>query len=194
MKGYDGNAVVREMARVQFRIGEKVWNKDVALAESAELDGRGILAVNLGKSESWELLDLVRENKEFRVNMVETRAQRKERVQEEVADAIAMEREESGSMEVYLEEVSMDEEEEMNRSIELILADEQNFLGDDEEEREESLEVGVEENSGEIRNKGQYKEKIEIDVPFVKFGSDRESFAKEVREDPSLKAQREVGR
>ena len=72
------------------------------------------------------------------------------------------------------------------------MADEQNCLGDDEEEREESLEVGVEEKSGEVRNKGHYKEKIEIDVPFVKFGSDRESFAKEVREDPSLKAQREL--
>ena len=72
MKGYDGNAVVREMTRVQIKIGEKVWNEDVALAKSAELDGRGLLVVNLGKSESWELLDLVRENKEFRVNLVET--------------------------------------------------------------------------------------------------------------------------
>ena len=98
-----------------LHFGEKVWNEDVALAKSAELDGIGLLAVNLGKSESWELLDLVRENKEFRVNLVETRTQRKERVQEEVADAIAMEREESGSTEVNLEEGNMDEEEEMNR-------------------------------------------------------------------------------
>ena len=53
----------------------------------------------------------------------------------------------------------MDDEEEMNGSTELILADEQNCLGDDEEEREESLEAGVEEKSGEVRNKGHYKEK-----------------------------------
>ena len=32
------NAAVREMARVQIKIGEKVWNEDVALSKSAELD------------------------------------------------------------------------------------------------------------------------------------------------------------
>ena len=41
----------------------------------------------------------------------------------------------------------------MNGSTELVLADEQHCLGDGEEEREESLEAGVEEKSGILERK-----------------------------------------
>ena len=49
----------------------------MALAKSAELDGRGVLlAVNLRKCGSWELLDLIT-NKEFRVKSLEMRGYRR---------------------------------------------------------------------------------------------------------------------
>ena len=50
----------------------------MALTPSSELNGKGLLVVNLCKEEFWELLDLVSQRK-FAVCSVETRGGRKDR-------------------------------------------------------------------------------------------------------------------
>jgi len=73
VKGYVGDSELRDLAIVKMKIGGHVWNETVALVSSAELNGKGLLAVRLDMEELWELLDLLRKN-ELKVQALETRA------------------------------------------------------------------------------------------------------------------------
>ena len=88
VKGYSGESKLRATARVKIGIGGKVLNEVIALASMKQLDGKGLLALNLRNEDAWEILSLLRESGKG-VNVVETRAQRKKRVR----DALVIERE-----------------------------------------------------------------------------------------------------
>jgi len=44
-----GTSDLRELAKIKIRIGSKVLDETVALASNKELDGKGLVAINLKK-------------------------------------------------------------------------------------------------------------------------------------------------
>ena len=52
VEGYSGNSELRELAKVEIVLGEKVLHEKVALASMRELDGKGLLALNLRRKDA----------------------------------------------------------------------------------------------------------------------------------------------
>ena len=142
VKGYVGCAKLREMARVKIKVEDMTWFETVALAPSSELNGKGILAVNVCKKESWEIHDLVRQ-REFAVCAVESRGGRKDRENsEKEQEELTVRRENAGTTAMHGDEVNEEVQEDSEAELES-LADEDKSLVDGEEDRAEILEVGA---------------------------------------------------
>ena len=142
LKGYEGRVDEAELAKISLCVGKRVWKGEAALVKGSDLDGKGILAVDLRDKEAWEIMCEFRE-KSLEINCVETRQQRKERESEEESDRVCMEQENAGSKTLDLLKGDGNEEVTAREADELILADEQ-VLADVEEEGDRSSEVGVE--------------------------------------------------
>ena len=78
VKGFNGVAELRDIAVTKIKIGDKVFEENVALAKLEELKGKGILAFNLREKDSWVIMNMLSE-REKRVCEVQTRAMVKER-------------------------------------------------------------------------------------------------------------------
>ena len=132
VKGYLGCAKLREMARVKIKVEDMTWFETVALAPSSELNGKGLLAVNLCKKESWEILDLVRQ-REFAVCAVETRGGRKDREKsKKEQEELTVRRENASTTAMHGDEVDEKEvQEDVEAELES-LADEDKSLVDGE--------------------------------------------------------------
>jgi len=92
VKGFGGEAVSREVAKVKIHLGSKILDERVVLASSCDLEGKGILAVDLRSSKLWEIIAEFKEDFKS-VNIVETRAQAKDRVESEKEDELTVEKE-----------------------------------------------------------------------------------------------------
>ncbi len=57
LKGYNGRVDEAEMARVSMCIGSRKWTGDVALVSGCDLNGKGILAINLRDQDSWNIIN-----------------------------------------------------------------------------------------------------------------------------------------
>ena len=144
--------------------------------QGSDLDGKGILAVDLRDKEAWEIMCEFR-RKCLEINCVETRQQRKERESEEESDRVCMEQENAGSKILDLLKGDGSEEVTAKEADELILADEQ-VLADVEEEGDRSSEVGVEVDA--------------LEFTCVLNGNDQVKFVEEVGKDPTLKPLRDL--
>ena len=104
-----------------------------------ELNEKGLLAINLSKRESWDLLDLVRKKK-FKVQAVETREGRRNREQDEkVQEEVTVERESAGMTRIHLDEESEREAVDNEESEVDSLADGVESLVDGEAECDENF-------------------------------------------------------
>ncbi len=176
LKGYNGRVDEAELAKISLCVGKRIWKGEAALVKGSDLDGKGILAVDLRDREAWEIMCEFR-GKSFEVNSVETRHQRKERECEEESDRVCMELENAGSKSLDLLEkescqvVTASEEDESN------LADEQ-ALAEVEEEGGKSM--------------GAEGEADALDFSCVVKGSDRSEFIQQVKGDPTLQPLRDL--
>ena len=176
LKGYKGRVDEAELAKISLCVGKRVWKGEAALVKGSDIDGKGILAVDLRDKEAWEIMCEFRE-KSLEINCVETRQQRKERESEEESDRVCMEQENAGSKTLDLLKQDGNEEVKAREADELILADEQ-VLADVEEEGDRSSEVGVEVDA--------------LEFTCVLNGSDQVKFVQEVGKDPTLKPLRDL--
>ncbi len=160
------------MARVSMCIGSRKWTGDVALVSGRDLDGKGILAINLRDQDSWNIVNEFR-GKVQGVNVVETRSGKKEREQVELEDSKCVIEENAGSTSIV-----MDEEVE---NVECTDEDDEEVL---EISDSDIVKVAAEGGVGEVD--------VALDIPIVNEGNDRDLFVKEVKDDQSLKALREL--
>ncbi len=103
LKGYNGRVDEAEMARVSMCIGSRKWTGDVALVSGRDLDGKGILAINLRDQDSWNIINEF-SGKVQGVNVVETRSGKKEREQVELEDSKCVIEENVGSTSIVMDE------------------------------------------------------------------------------------------
>ncbi len=176
LKGYNGKIDEAEVACVSLCVGKRVWKGEVALVKGSDLDGKGILAINLKDNMAWEIMSEYREDVKA-VNAVETRQQRIVNEREEREDNECVEREQAGSTVVNLHEGSRGEECVASEEVEIDSEDELN-LADVEGEEDIPSEVGDEVD--------------ELKLTCVKEGGDRDVLIKEVNEDVTLKSLREL--
>ncbi len=125
LKGYNGRIDEAEVANISLCVGKRVWKGEMALVKGSELDGKGILEINLKDNVAWEIMS--RENVKA-VNAVETRLQRREKEREEKEDNESIEREQAGSIALNqhegsrVQECAVSEEVDIDSENELTLA------------------------------------------------------------------------
>ncbi len=71
LKGYKGRVDEAELASISLCVGKRVWKGEAALVNGSDLDGKGILAVDITDREAWEIMSEFREST-LQVNVVET--------------------------------------------------------------------------------------------------------------------------
>ncbi len=138
LKGYKGRVDEAELASISLCVGKRVWKGEAALVNGSDLDGKGVLAVDIRHGKS--CLNL---GSALQVNVVETRHQARERESVEQSDKVCMEEENAGSNTLDLFEGGKDEVVSASEADELRLADEK-VLEDVEGESDKASEVGVE--------------------------------------------------
>lgn len=127
-------------------------------------------------------------SKEFKVQAVGTRAQCVARKCEKVEnERETVERENAGMSTIDQEEVDEDEASD-DECDELILEWGEDNLVEVKAESDECLEVGVEELSEVNVSSHKDEVRMELDVPCMKEGKDREEFVKDTKSDLALKA------
>ena len=174
VKGYSGNSELRELAKVEIVLGEKVLHEKVALASMRELDGKGLLALNLRRKDAWDILSLFKE-KEESVNTVVTRAQARECDKQERIEKETVEFEQPIILGIGNQE--MTQVEESGRSSEEGVV---SYVLEAAEGETSSVVGDVDASEEEIN-------KVVTDLPCMKKGKDRLLLMEEVKQDESLR-------
>ena len=181
IKGFNGVAELRDLAEVKIKVGDKEFVERVALADLDELEGKGLLALNLKKKDSWEIMSMLCDG-EKSVRAVETRSVVKRReVSDREKEERELEEERVTVKPMNLTEVDKDEESVMGDG-DITGGLELDASSDVEEEGEHPSVAGVEAEKADVvdGNEGP------IDLPCMLQGDDRTKLVTETKEDKSL--------
>ena len=189
VKGFNGVAELRDIAVTKIKIRDKEFEEKVALAKLEELEGKGILALNLREKDSWDIMNMMSERGK-RVGEVETRAMVKERKENDTRQENSELKEER----VVVKPMGVskeDKDEELENGLDAQKkVVEQSASVDVAAVGDKASEVGdeaVEGESSEIAGLGQVDNvDAAVDLPCVQKGVDQQKLIEETKEDCTL--------